>query len=438
MGLDLSIRKKIEKAWARIRRRDLVELTRSLVEISSPTGDEGACAKFLVEYMKDSSLKSTYQEIDESRGNAIGILKGAGLGPKLLFNGHLDTSFTGIEEEDFPATGPLHPYSLAKAKVDGQRIYGLGVYNMKGGVAASVIAARAIAEAGIALRGDILVTAVAGEVEETPVNGLIRKYEGRRYRGASIGTEWLVKHGVVADFVINGEPTDLRVNWENGGYCWFNVQTRGKATYVIRKPYGVNAILEMVKVIQAIEEWAPRYTEAHASELTKPQVMVGAIESGWPYKPSTCPAVCNLYVDVRLAPGQAPGEAIQEFGRVLSELKKREKGLQLEWEPYLMASGERTDPASPYVRSCIRAYEEVMGKRHEPCLSEQASAWTDCNVFRRLGIPAVSSGPGAGASSKGKKGERDLQFAAGESQRMDDLELAAKIYVAAAVDICLK
>lgn len=435
---DKAIAAGIEKAWSCLSRQDLVQLASQLVDISSPTGEEGPCASFLVDYMRAMGLEAFYQEISEGRGNAVGWLKGSGEGPRLIFNGHLDTSFTGRKEEDYAALGPLQADSLPQARVDEERIYGLGIYNMKGGLTASVIALKAIKDAGIPLKGDILVTAVAGEVEKCPVEGAVKSYRGPLYIGASIGTEWLLKHGISGDFVINGEPTDLRVNWENGGYIWFKVQTRGKATYVIRKHYGVNAILEAVKVIEAVECWAAKYTEAHASELARPQVMVGAIESGWPYKPSTCPAICNLYVDVRMAPGQEPGATIGEFERVMDELTRREKGLVLEWEPYLLARGERTEPDNSYVKSCLAAYQKVMGKAHQNCLPEQASAWTDCNVFRRHGIPAVSIGPGSGSPPPAGEAGLEMQFARGEHLRIEDMVLAARIHIAAALDICLR
>jgi acetylornithine deacetylase/succinyl-diaminopimelate desuccinylase-like protein len=435
---DQAIAENIEKAGSCLDRQELVQLASRLVDISSPTGEEGPCASFLVDYMKSMGLEAFYQEIGEGRGNAVGRLKGSKEGPCLIFNGHLDTSFTGREEEDYAALGPLEAASLPKARVDKERIYGLGIYNMKGGLATSVIAVKAIKDAGIPLKGDILITGVAGEVEKCPVQGAVKSYRGPLYMGASIGTEWLLKHGITGDFVINGEPTDLRVNWENGGYVWFKVQTRGKATYVIRKPYGVNAILEAVKVIEAVEGWAAEYTEAHASELARPQVMVGAIESGWPYKPSTCPAICNLYVDVRMAPGQEPGATILEFARVMDKLTAKEKDLVLNWEPYLLARGERTDPDNPYVKRCLTAYEKVTGEAHQNCLPEQASAWTDCNVFRGYGIPAVSIGPGAGTPPAAKEAGLEMQFARGEHQRIEDMMSAARIHIAAALDICLR
>jgi acetylornithine deacetylase/succinyl-diaminopimelate desuccinylase-like protein len=70
-------------------------LTRDLVDISSPTGHEADVARFLVDYMHGIGLDARLQEISEGRYNALGELRGAGNGLKLLFNGHLDTSYSG-------------------------------------------------------------------------------------------------------------------------------------------------------------------------------------------------------------------------------------------------------------------------------------------------------------------------------------------------------
>lgn len=159
-----SINQMIKRALAKVRRQELVQLTCQLVNIPSRTGEEGDCAKFLVDY-EQAGLETSYQEVNHKRGNAVGLLPGGGGGPTLIFNGHLDTSFTGIEDEDYPATGPLSPGSLPAARVEAGNIYRLGVYNMKAGLAASVVAVKTIKQAGIIPKGNIVVTGVAGEVE---------------------------------------------------------------------------------------------------------------------------------------------------------------------------------------------------------------------------------------------------------------------------------
>ena len=91
---------------AKISEERVVNLTRSLVDIPSATGEERRVAEFLVGYMKEIGLEAKLQEIVEGRANAIGVLKGTGGGPTLMFNGHLDTSGTSPL---FPRGPPVDP-----------------------------------------------------------------------------------------------------------------------------------------------------------------------------------------------------------------------------------------------------------------------------------------------------------------------------------------
>ncbi len=426
----------VRRALAAIDPKALTDLTCALVDIPSRTGDEERCARFLVGYMGDHGLEATYQEVDVHRGNAIGVLRGSGRGATLLFNGHFDTSFTGVEEEDYPVTGPLPRDLQPKSRVEDGIIYGLGAFNMKGGVAASVIAACAIRKAGIQLQGDLIVTGVCGEVEKTPVEGAIRSYRGRLYSGCGFGSEWLVKHGVVADFVINQEPTGGHVSWENPGFCWFKVTVKGKLAYQAHKGAGVNAILKAARLAQAIEAWAPAYGERHRGELVYPNVTVSAIESGYPYKPTFVPGLCNLYVDVRLTPGLLPLQARREFEALLAAEKAKDPELDYDVEMYLSYPAARTEPDAYVVQSVFRAVEAVTGKRPGRCPPELTSYLSDANVFRRAGIPAATCGPGAATPRRQAFGYGAMSMREGEYVAVDELVTAAKIYVVAALDIC--
>lgn len=140
---------------------------------------------------------------------------------------------------------------------------------------------------------------------------------------------------------------------------------------------------------------------------------------------------------MRTSPGQEPKTAVDEFGSVIEKVKADHPELKVDFKPYLLDKGYRTDPNSPFVKHCIAAYEMVMGKKHEDCTGEHKSSWTDCNVFRRHGIPAISCGPGARYRRKSRQ-ITGLQYAQGARQRIGDLVWAAKIYIAASLDICLR
>ena len=160
------------KALSRIDQDVVTKLAVDLVSIPSPTGSERELATFLADYMAAGGLEVSLQEVGPNRANAVGILRGEGEGPRLMFNGHLDTSITGIEAEDYPMTGPHGAASRAKGFVKDGHVLGCGAYNMKGGVAAMVAAALAVKAAGVRLRGDLVVAApVTLQVNFTPPGG---------------------------------------------------------------------------------------------------------------------------------------------------------------------------------------------------------------------------------------------------------------------------
>src|SRR6476620_9735147 len=84
---------------ARIKREELAELTKALVDIPSPTGSEKAIGEFILDWYSGHGLKPVRPEIDPIRVNAVGIIKGRGDGVSLMINGHMDTSYTGAEED---------------------------------------------------------------------------------------------------------------------------------------------------------------------------------------------------------------------------------------------------------------------------------------------------------------------------------------------------
>src|SRR5436190_24222878 len=82
----------------RIDRDEIVRIASDLINITSPTGFEAECADYILDRYKANGIKSIPQQFEDDRRNAIGIIKGDGSGPCLMFNGHMDTSYIGNEE----------------------------------------------------------------------------------------------------------------------------------------------------------------------------------------------------------------------------------------------------------------------------------------------------------------------------------------------------
>ncbi|HEX5606945.1 MAG TPA: hypothetical protein VFY96_10550, partial [Candidatus Binatia bacterium] len=91
--------KTVDEVIKQIDREELAQLTKDLVDIPSPTGSERAIGEFILRWFSRHEIKSIGQEISPERINAIGIIEGKENGVSLTINGHMDTSYTGTEED---------------------------------------------------------------------------------------------------------------------------------------------------------------------------------------------------------------------------------------------------------------------------------------------------------------------------------------------------
>jgi acetylornithine deacetylase/succinyl-diaminopimelate desuccinylase-like protein len=172
-----------ERVIAQVSEERLVETASSFVNVSSPTGSELEMAELMRDTLESMGLAVTWQEVEDGRPNVVGRLEGVGGGPSLMFNGHMDTSYSGREPHLRGKIG-FEPHAMVR---DG-RIYGLGISNMKGALACYVEAVRAVQDAGLTLRGDVIIAAVVGEIEKTQWGD---EFRGKEYRGYAAGSRYL-------------------------------------------------------------------------------------------------------------------------------------------------------------------------------------------------------------------------------------------------------
>lgn len=432
----------VRATMAKVSEDRVVNLARSLVDIPSTTGMERACAEFLVGYMKDLGLQSRLQEIVEGRANAIGLLKGDGGGPTLMFNGHLDTAGTGVEEEDYPVMGPQRLGDKPESSVYDRFIFGLGANNMKGGLAAAVTAIETVMQSGVKLKGDLFMTGVAGESEKGPVEGGIRSYRGARYQGGGFGTGYLISHITLPDYAVVCEPGGPVVVNAQTGYFFMKLTVKGKpGSQVNRGPgyRGVSAIDKAYPIFQRLQQWDAEYVQRHRYDsgmgIIEPHLSIGAIESGWPYKPSYSPAICNLYLDLRVTPAMDPKEGLGELEDELRRMAAEDPELKYDLEVFHSnVPATMTPPDNYLVQSALRARELVVGKKQEGFPLQGGSHYNDTNVFRWHGVPAIKCGPTGGAVPA----DAQWMLDAGERLSIDDLVTLSKMYVAIILDICTK
>lgn len=418
-----------ETAAARIRagitRDECAELTRQLCDIPSPTGSEREIGEFILDWYGRHGIRPIRQDIDPDRINAVGVVAGSGGGTSLQINGHMDTSFSGTEEDRL-FYAELEPAEDLRGEVRDGKVFGLGASNMKSGLAAFMVAGKALKESGVELKGDLILAAVAGEISRTPVG----PYQSGAYRGEGTGTRHLLTHGVQSDYAIVADRSAHSIVWAQCGVSQFRITTFGNphaAWGMTREqvsPRENSAILQMLEVAAAVDAWGADFEtrRVYQSALGPviPKVNLGAIQGGAPFRPNYYPGLCSLYVDVRTPPDVRPMDVQRELTAVLSNL-----GVKFELEMYSSLRGYEAKGVEGLVGAVKQAFVDVTGKEPPAATPFKTSIWTDTNVYNEMGIPAMKFGLG------GKKhGIRSEQI------DIDEIYVGAQVYALAAAEIC--
>ncbi len=417
----------LEKVFSHIDREELARLAMDVVSIPTPTGSEEEVARFIHGWLREQGIETFLQHTEPGRANVVGVLPGTGEGPTLLFNGHMDTALAGTPE-DLWITGGTRPEWQALARRDGEVIYGSGIVNDKGPLACTLAMAKALKESGVRLKGDVIVTGVAGEIGRAPVD----HYQGPAYRGKGHGARYLVTHGVVGDYCIVVEPSQFRITWAQCGAVFIKITTFGEPMYgpFVDHPVDAresrNAVVRMASIIPALEDWARRYEREHRYEFAAatmvPKVNIGSIFGGAPFKPNFSPAICNLYVEAFMTPEQRAIDVLREVKAVVADT-----AIEAACSLFLSVNGYESKGAEPLVAAMEEAHEYVRGRKVEPIRDAFTSTYADLTVFAEVGIPAIKCGPSPEAA--------DAKPATGEMQKVDDLEAAARMYAFAALEI---
>jgi acetylornithine deacetylase/succinyl-diaminopimelate desuccinylase-like protein len=401
-----------------IDRERLVETASAMIGVHSFTGDEQGMAELMVSLYESMGLHVQWQQVEEGRANALGTWEGAGGGPSLMFNGHMDTSYSGREPwlKDVPGFQP-------KAFVEDGRLYGLGISNMKGALACYLEAVRALEDAGVRLRGDVLIAAVCGEIEKTQYGDAT----GAQYRGYAAGSRYLVSHGGVADMCLLGEPTEGKVVLGHYGALWLRIRVHGDFIHTAFSEgrRGQNSILRMHEVLAAVRDWIPAWEDdpSNAYRGAKAIVNVGAIEGGYGWRVSRTPHHTDLFLDVRVPPTKAMAAARREVLDFVRSLAARFPDYGIEGEVYVTAPGSEIDESHELVQAIDQAHEHVFG---EPAGRDVTRWFSDASVLSRYGIPTVNYGTSTGL----------MDVERGENLDIDGLVKTAHTYALVALQAC--
>ena len=399
-------------------RERLVDTASQMVNVHSFTGDEQRMADLMVAIFDGMGLQVQRQQVEDNRANTLGTWPGAGGGPSLMFNGHMDTSYSGRE----PWLRGVPGFQPSAFQRDG-RLYGLGISNMKGALACYVEAVRALQDAGVRLRGDVLIAAVSGEIEKTQQGDA----QGAEYRGYAAGTRYLVTHGGVADMCLLGEPTEGKVVLGHFGALWLRIRVHGNFIHTAfsEGKRDQNSILRAHEVLDAVQEWIPTWEDdpANAYRGAKAIVNVGAIEGGFGWRVSRTPHHTDLFLDVRVPPTKEMGVARREVLEWVRSLGERFPGYGIEGEVYVTAPGAEIDEGHELVAAIDAAHEDVFGEAP----GRDVTRWfSDASALTRYGIPTVNYGTSTGLM--------DVEL--GENLEIDGLVKTAEVYARVAMTVC--
>jgi len=346
---------------------DVIDLTRQLVSIDSvnpslvPGGaGEGEIARFVTTWAEGSGLTAETIPSADGRPNVIVRGRRTGDGPTLMLCGHLDTVGLGSMER------PLEP------RLDGDRLIGRGAYDMKGGLAATLVACRDASRAG--LNGQVIVAAVADEEH------------------ASLGVQAVLRN-VTADAVIVTEATELAMGIAHRGFVWVEIEIVGKAAHGSRPHLGIDAIFRTGPVIAALEAYDARLQGSRHPLLGPPLLHASLITGG--SEMATLPDRVLLSVERRTIPGETQATVEAEVRAVLDACRAADPALRASARVTLARDPFEIDAGHPFVGVVRDAAASVLGT--SPAI-EGLSFWADSAFTSAAGIPTVLFGPtGAGA-----------------------------------------
>jgi acetylornithine deacetylase len=334
-----------------------------LIQINSvnPTLAPGApgereIASFIASSLQASGLEIEIREPEPCRTSVLARLCGTGGGRNLMLNAHCDT--VGVEGMAAPFSGAIR---------DG-KIYGRGSYDMKGSLAACMAAAKALADSGTRLRGDVLVAAVADE-----------EY-------GSLGTRDLIGH-VKVDGAIVTEPTALEVCLAHKGYLWIEVQTTGRAAHGSKFDVGIDANMKMGHFLHALSDLERDLRNRKPHPLVGPPSLHAAMLQGGSGL-STYAALCTLQIERRTIPGETAEQAVAEIQSIADRFDATVR-------PYFVRDPFEVAEDAAIVKAVDRAGASVRGR--QPAHIGD-TPWMDAALLQAAGVETVVCGPaGTGA-----------------------------------------
>ena len=394
----------------------IVDLAGALIKIPSFKLEETPVATFLADFFGGRGYDVDLQEVEPGRFQTIATLKGTGSGRSLMLNGHTDINALTRRWRRDPWT-PV---------VEGDRLYGHGVQNMKGGLASIIMAAEAVRTSGVRLNGDLVVACVVGETQ------------------GGEGTNFLMGSGLRTDMAVVAEPFGAsNLVTVHSGIVHMAIHTYGVTGHVRQLEGTVNAVVKMTRIINALQH--VKFTYQFREDLPDlPMLNVGSVIGGLGQdyvlvEPPYIPDICTIIVDVHFLPGQTVEGILTDIRRVLDPLNAEDPELSYEIEipPPDFFKGSRRlvmDPLdvprdAEIVQAVALSHQDVTG--HPPraigtVLPYSYTANDTCHLWN-AGIPCLLYGP---AVVRGDGGEDDSCVI------ISEMTQCTKVLALTALDVC--
>lgn len=401
-----------------IKENEIVAFAKELIKIPSFKTEETPVAHMLADFFRPRGYQVELQEVEPGRLQAIATLRGTGGGKSLMFNGHTDIN-------SIPRGSKRDPSIPC---VEGDRLYGQGAENMKGGVASMIMAAEAIRQSGVGLKGDLVVACVVGETQ------------------GGEGTNFLMQSGLRTDMSVQPEPTGVgNIATVHAGIVHMAIHTYGVTGHISVQEKTVNAVAKMSKVIDALQHveftYTPREDLPAMPRLNVGSVIGGRGESYILIEPPYIPDYCTILVDVHFVPGQTVDTIVQDIRRTIDPLAAQDPKLRYEIEipPPDYFKGRRRlvmepldVPKNEYIiQAVFRSHQEVTGQpiRAIGAILPFSYSAGDATWLWQAGIPCLEYGPGGGFNES-IEGEDNFYVS------ISEMVTCAKVLALTALDVC--
>jgi acetylornithine deacetylase len=385
--------------WVRKNKDELIELIQSLVKIPSISGKEYDAQSYIFSKFKEIGLEPefVYPSIDElrkhddffettsftkygyeNRPNVSAVLKGTGGGKSICLSGHIDV----VSPE------PLNQWTRKPygGELEGNLLYGRGAGDMKAGLAANLIATKALIETGIKLKGDVFLESTIEE-EDGGVGGVLyMRMKQPKY-----------------DAAIIPEPLNHAIGIASAGVMYFRVTVKGIPAHAATAHFGINSVLKMVPIINALNELhknrqmsiSYEYAEQHESMKGRSTTLnIGIIHAGdWP---STVPAECIIECRIGWPPGETREQVRNQVENAIKEMTITDSWLSenpptVEWFGW-NARPHEMDISHPFTKLMVEESRTIM---KEDTVYIGGAAGLDARYFVHHDIPAITFGPRA-------------------------------------------